>query len=289
MPVERSRRMMANSRSASVVDRLDVGSSRIRTEALAATARAMAINWRSAGRPVLPQSSSSKRFSATVRPAAPAWSVAWCTVAMPAALAALGEAKVAALPFSVIVPASGVCEPERIFTSVDLPAPLAPISATTSPAATARSAPASARVGPKDFSIPATETVMEELGRDKWLQPVTGWERVRPGFPWPSGAREWTGIASLILHDRQLGIVTRRVDDAIGIDEHIGRLHSRTGLIASENSGCEFFNSGSISALLPAWFLANDRRPLPGIGSRETELFQVEPPCSKARDVQSPN
>jgi len=128
--------------------------------------------------------------------------------------------KATILPPSVIVPASGVYEPERTFTSVDLPAPLAPISATTSPAATAWSAPASARVGPKDFSIPAIEMAMEEVGRDKWLQPVTGWERVRPGFFWPSGAREWTGIASLILHDRQPGIVIRRVDDAIGIDDH---------------------------------------------------------------------
>ena len=115
---------MPNSRSASLADSVEVGSSRISTDDFAATARAMAISWRSAGRnsvksrssgrsrssaaaisaarrrmargvrktgEVPEQSSSRIRFSATVRPGAPAWLVCWWTVAMPSARAACGD------------------------------------------------------------------------------------------------------------------------------------------------------------------------------------------------------
>src|SRR4029079_18479681 len=43
------------------------------------------------------------------------------------------------------------CIPEIDFTSVDLPAPLSPTSATTSPARTSKSTPCSACTGPKCF------------------------------------------------------------------------------------------------------------------------------------------
>ena len=166
MPEARSRSRISNSRSASPADSVEVGSSRISTDDFAATARAIAISWRSAGRNSMksrssgrsrssaaaisaarrrmargvrkageaPEHNSSRiRFSATVSPGAPAWLVCWWTVAMPSARAACGEAIDTGLPATSTRPASGCSVPDRIFTSVDLPAPLAPISATISP------------------------------------------------------------------------------------------------------------------------------------------------------------
>ena len=117
--------MTSNSRAASVEDRLAVGSSKMSTRASAESARAMATSCRSAGpmsaksrssgsenparsaiaaarrrieagetkkpeRPSAKRSSSS--VSATVRPGAPARSVAWWMATIPAAIASRGEA-----------------------------------------------------------------------------------------------------------------------------------------------------------------------------------------------------
>jgi hypothetical protein len=45
-----------------------------------------------------------------------------------------------------------------VFTSVDLPAPLSPTSATTSPALTSKSTPPSACTAPNRFSTPRSES-----------------------------------------------------------------------------------------------------------------------------------
>src|SRR2546428_14160671 len=57
-------------------------------------------------------------------------------------------------PPGVMVPASAVNAPVRIFTSVLLPAPLAPISAWISPPRTRRSAERRATTGPKCLTSP---------------------------------------------------------------------------------------------------------------------------------------
>src|SRR5689334_7105550 len=72
---------------------------------------------------------------------------------MPSARASTGEAIVTGLPSKTISPASGAWTPASVFTSVDLPAPLSPTSATTSPGYTVKFAPRSARTRPKLLTI----------------------------------------------------------------------------------------------------------------------------------------
>ena len=57
----------------------------------------------------------------------------WYTVPMPAWLASRGELNSTSLPSIMILPEVGLCTPERILIKVDLPAPLSPSSAWTSP------------------------------------------------------------------------------------------------------------------------------------------------------------
>src|ERR1700722_14383677 len=73
---------------------------------------------------------------------------------MPALRASAGEGKLFASPSRTIAPASGGKTPVRILTSVDLPAPLAPINACTSPARTFSAASRSAMTDPKLLAIP---------------------------------------------------------------------------------------------------------------------------------------
>ena len=88
----------------------------------------------------------SRRFCATVRSGRSAGS--WKTGAKPTRTARCGEPIRTASPLTSIVPASWRITPVRIFTSVLLPAPLAPSSACTSPDSTTRSADLSATTGP---------------------------------------------------------------------------------------------------------------------------------------------
>ena len=71
-----------------------------------------------------------------------------------ASSAALGSASVTGLPRKVIVPELGWWTPASTLTSVDLPAPLSPTSATTSPAWTSRSMSVSAETAPKFLEMP---------------------------------------------------------------------------------------------------------------------------------------
>src|SRR5689334_6195160 len=68
---------------------------------------------------------------------------------MPSARASSGESIVTSRPSKRISPASGGWTPASALTSVDLPAPLSPTSATTSPGNTVKFAPRSARTRPK--------------------------------------------------------------------------------------------------------------------------------------------
>src|SRR3954452_864684 len=73
---------------------------------------------------------------------------------MPSSRAASGEANVTGAPSKRISPASGIRTPDSVLTSVLLPAPLSPISATTSPAWTVKSAPRRACTRPKLLTRP---------------------------------------------------------------------------------------------------------------------------------------
>ncbi len=68
----------------------------------------------------------------------------WYTVSIPRWRAESGPGMVTGLPSTRISPEVGVSVPDRILTSVLLPAPLSPMSATTSPVFTSKLAPDSA-------------------------------------------------------------------------------------------------------------------------------------------------
>ena len=78
----------------------------------------------------------------------------WKTVAMPRAIAALGSVIWTCSPCRWICPLVGACTPASTLTRVDLPAPLSPTTATTSPARTSRSMSVRASTEPKDLQMP---------------------------------------------------------------------------------------------------------------------------------------
>src|SRR3954452_5639867 len=77
---------------------------------------------------------------------------------MPSPTASLGPWIVTSSPSKLIVPASGGWMPAIVLTSVDLPAPLSPTSATTSPDWTSKSTSLSACTGPKLLLTPLRES-----------------------------------------------------------------------------------------------------------------------------------
>ena len=96
----------------------------------------------------------------------------WWTISMPFSRASSGRAKRTGSPSSSISPAEGAKLPAMILTSVDLPAPLSPISPSTSPRPRSRSIPCSAWMAPKCLEMP---------------------RRLRTGGITPSDARRRTG------------------------------------------------------------------------------------------------
>ena len=68
----------------------------------------------------------------------------WYTVSIPYRRAASGPSMVTGCPSTKISPEVGVSVPDKILTSVLLPAPLSPMSAVTSPVLTSKLAPDSA-------------------------------------------------------------------------------------------------------------------------------------------------
>src|SRR3954471_16956847 len=76
---------------------------------------------------------------------------------MPSFCASFGPSIVTRRPSHSIVPSFAGSTPEMTFTSVDLPAPLSPTSATTSFGATSISASVRACTAPKRFEIPRSE------------------------------------------------------------------------------------------------------------------------------------
>ena len=83
----------------------------------------------------------------------------WCTVAIPMSLAARGPEKAPALPSISTVPEVGLCTPESVLISVDLPAPLSPSRQSTSPACTFSEMSCSTSIGPKDLLTPLSSRI----------------------------------------------------------------------------------------------------------------------------------
>ena len=85
-------------------------------------------------------------------------------MAIPRSSAALGSDSVTSWPWNLIIPDVGWWTPARILTSVDLPAPLSPTRATTSPAWTSRSMSVSAETAPKFFETPRRLSTGSPMG-----------------------------------------------------------------------------------------------------------------------------
>src|SRR5690606_39684304 len=81
----------------------------------------------------------------------------WYTVAMPSAVASFGLVIVTGRPSQRIVPLSAGCTPAITLIIVDLPAPLSPTRATTSPAYTSSEASVSACTAPNRLEMPTSD------------------------------------------------------------------------------------------------------------------------------------
>ena len=189
---------MASNRSVSRALRLEVGSSRIRIRALALSALAISTSCRWAiGK--LPQSVDGSRSSPTrsshraasaciervlsqpkrwcsrpsrIAPARSRFSArlsSWCTSAMPAcaASATLRSRRSRAWPCASISssePELGASTPDRILSSVLLPAPFSPTMASTSPALMSASMPSSAVTPAKRRPMPRARRIDRTVG-----------------------------------------------------------------------------------------------------------------------------
>src|SRR5688500_16658387 len=104
---------------------------------------------------------SNSRFSATDSPGTTPSSMRWCTVSIPRRRAASGPSAVTSgVPATVIVPCCSGCTPASTLISVDLPAPLAPISASTSPASHPMLTPRSTGLPPNACRTSCSSTVL---------------------------------------------------------------------------------------------------------------------------------
>jgi hypothetical protein len=81
----------------------------------------------------------------------PASAKSWYTISMPIWRASRGDSNLTGLPSKYSDPSLGLYSPERIFISVDLPAPLSPTTPRASPADTWKLTPFSAVMAPKYF------------------------------------------------------------------------------------------------------------------------------------------
>ena len=83
----------------------------------------------------------------------------WYTVSIPACRASVGFLNSTLVPSIRISPSSRVRAPDRHLTSVDLPAPLSPIMASTSSGYSFRLTPASATTRPNVLPRPRASSV----------------------------------------------------------------------------------------------------------------------------------
>src|SRR3954453_22571040 len=102
---------------------------------------------------------------------------------MPSFCASFGPSIVTGWPSHSIVPSFAGPTPEITFTSVDLPAPLSPTSATTSPGETSISASVRAWTAPKRFEIPLSDRTGVAVAVAVTSSPPRGRNRGSRGRP----------------------------------------------------------------------------------------------------------
>src|SRR5262245_14034421 len=85
--------------------------------------------------------------------------VIWKVLASPRRLMSSGGSPVMSWPWKLTVPALGACSPAMTLNSVDLPAPLGPMTEKTSPCRTARLTSARAASAPKLLPSPDTSRI----------------------------------------------------------------------------------------------------------------------------------
>ncbi|MDT4834798.1 hypothetical protein FQZ97_684480 [compost metagenome] len=175
-------RITLNSASTSVAESADVGSSMIRMRLLTDRARAISTicccpRRRSSTKVSGSIASSSSAISARVRLASSAKSTpvaprnsrpmktlsrterfgarlsSWWMIEMPRSRASAADARTTGTPSSTMSPDVGVTTPERIFISVDLPAPFSPNSVVTCPRWMSKFTPLSACTLPYDLAM----------------------------------------------------------------------------------------------------------------------------------------
>src|SRR5581483_4146226 len=116
----------------------------------------------------------------------------WYTTSIPSRPASFGPWMCTSRPSKMIWPPSAAWVPATHLTSVDLPAPLSPTSAITSPRRTSKSTPASACTEPNDL----------EMSRS-WRRGVSSLIAVsgRPGWRRPGGRlhRQWLRMLFAVL------------------------------------------------------------------------------------------
>src|ERR1035437_1264513 len=126
---------------------------------------------------------------------------------MPPRRASAGEWTVRSRPRTAIWPLSGRIAPVRILTRVLLPAPLAPISAWTSPGRTARDAECRATTAPYVLEMPVAsrsrsvvvavidfQSVKGEAGGCRGAAYPSGAAAGRDYSPGPLQAMAWSGV-----------------------------------------------------------------------------------------------
>src|SRR5919107_922764 len=127
---------------------------------------------------------------------------------MPSRPASFGPWMVTGEPSKTISPSSAGWIPAMHLISVDLPAPLSPTSATTSPAATRKSTWYSAWTAPNRFETPRSS-------RTGWLS------FMRSDTCLVAQGRELAGAHVLLLQE---AVLERRVDvllgDGLGLEQH---------------------------------------------------------------------
>src|SRR3954464_5124424 len=172
----------------------------------------------------------------------PAARISWKTVAMPAVSAARGEERNGTRwPPTVIVPPSGLCTPDRIFTSVLFPEPFSPMIAWTSPRRRSSEQSLRAWVAPKDFARPATSRTTS-AGGETWLS-VSGavaagsfaMSRIicRPPCPFlprfRAGSRQYSGSRRPCALGGGGGLGEVRVEQLLDRHRVIGTVGQRVG------------------------------------------------------------
>src|SRR4051794_23952182 len=78
---------------------------------------------------------------------------------MPASRASWVDRKLTCSPLTLMVPRSGIIAPERHLIRVDLPAPLSPMTASTSPGNSRRSTPRRPTTRPNSLTIPSASRI----------------------------------------------------------------------------------------------------------------------------------